>query len=185
MCIYPSLYPSVDPSIYLSTQKPRYTDARHAKPSRPQPYSVQHAPTLALAACAHPRTRPHRGRRAGTPSATRCRSWTRVRTGCSSLPRFSAHICARTRPRLRRDSPMSAPGPAHICAGTRPHLHRDRPTSAPGCAAAGVGRVDDGRARPRARHGRRHAGKKSRARCGGDCDVYSPAMLSMALRCYL
>ncbi len=153
-----SIHPSVYPHGTLDT-----SDAPHAKPSTPQPYSVQRAPTLALAACAHPRcphTRPHSGRRAGTPSATRCRSWTRVRTGCSSLPRFSAHVCA----------------------GTRPHPRWDSPTSAPGCAAAGVGRGDDGRARPRARHRRRHAGKKSRARCGGGCDaIYSPAMLSIAL----
>ena len=34
-----------------------------------------------------------------------------------------AHICAGTRPQLRRDSPTSAPGLAHICAGTAACSH--------------------------------------------------------------
>ena len=32
-------------------------------------------------------------------------------------------LLVRTCPRLRRDSPTSAPGLAHICAGTRACLH--------------------------------------------------------------
>ena len=41
-----------------------------------------------------------------------------------------------SQPRLSYEnySPTSAPGLAHICAGTRPHLRRDSPTSVPGFA---------------------------------------------------
>jgi hypothetical protein len=42
------------------------------------------------------------------------------------------HVCAGTRPHLRRDWPASAPGLDRICAGTASHLRRDCFTSAPG-----------------------------------------------------
>ncbi len=62
----------------------------------------------------------------------------RARPACMFASAAEPHICAKTRPHLRRDSSTSAPG--HICAGTGPRLRRDwstscaktAPTSAPG-----------------------------------------------------
>ena len=83
-------------------------------------HTQAHTQTHKTRTRAHARKRWMRGVAART--CTSCSRRTMAAMPCKSMSPRRCHICAGTRPHLRRDSPTSAPGLAHICAGTRPHL---------------------------------------------------------------